>query len=355
MSALAALLTLLAAYLLGAVPFGFLVARARGVNIFEHGSGNIGATNVGRIFGRPSGVLVFALDFAKGALPVALAYVIKPRFDEDYWSRGHVEVAAGMAAFLGHLFPVYLRFRGGKGVAAGLGAVSFLLPTPTLAALFVWLVLLAATRYMSLASIAAVVVLCAAHFRQPASWDLAEPRSWFCAIAGLLVVFKHRSNLKRFILGTENQLRDTFLMRQLNRSLHTLALGLWFGMTVFFTFVVALSLLDSFQSLGKREERETWFPFSPMYAEVSDEIDGPKEQGTRAGDGVAVLEAVGLVAPLARQPAVGRHRLRPGRLAGRTQGPRAARAAQPDDRGFSAHEVRPEAFARRRGCPASIS
>jgi hypothetical protein len=157
-----------------------------------------------------------------------------------------------------------------------------LLPVPTLAGLFVWAVLLVAMRIMSLASIAAVLVLCAAHLRQPAAWDWTEPRSWFCVIAGALVILKHRANIQRLFHGTENQIRDTTAMRQLQKSLHTLALGLWFGMTVFFTFVVALSLLDSFQSLGKSEERQTWFPQSPMYAEIDANLNGPEEQGTRA-------------------------------------------------------------------------
>src|SRR5471030_339925 len=102
---LAATLTVLAAYLVGAVPFGYLVARMRGVNIFEHGSGNIGATNVGRVLGRPLGIFVFAVDFAKGAGPVALAIFLKRAFDDDLWQGGYVEVAAGLTAFLGHIFP----------------------------------------------------------------------------------------------------------------------------------------------------------------------------------------------------------------------------------------------------------
>src|ERR1019366_6783581 len=110
-----AILVILAAYLIGAIPFGYLVARWRGVNIFAHGSGNIGATNVGRILGRKFGLLVFVLDFAKGAGPVALAMLMKRHFDDELWSRGYVEVAAALAAFLGHLFPIYLRFHGGKG------------------------------------------------------------------------------------------------------------------------------------------------------------------------------------------------------------------------------------------------
>src|ERR1017187_1956968 len=104
------LLTPLAGYLIGAIPFGYLVARARGVDIFQHGSGNIGATNVGRILGRPFGVLVFVLDFAKGAVPV-LAALIVAKYTPDGragWRDGWLEVLTGLAAFLGHLFPIYL-------------------------------------------------------------------------------------------------------------------------------------------------------------------------------------------------------------------------------------------------------
>jgi acyl-phosphate glycerol 3-phosphate acyltransferase len=279
---LVATLTILAAYLIGAIPFGYLVARLRGVNIFEHGSGSIGATNVGRILGRELGMLVFVLDFAKGAGPVALALALKSHFDEDLWSRGYVEVAAGLTAFLGHLFPIYLNFRGGKGVATGLGAVVLLVPIPALAGLSVWFVLLCATRYMSLASLAAVMVLCAAHLRQPSSRDWLEPRTWFCLVAGGLVVVRHHANLVRLYQGTENQLKDTIVMRQLSKSLHVLALGLWFGMSVFFTFVVALSLFGTFETLGRQNERETWFPQPLMYQEADDDVSGPTEQGTRA-------------------------------------------------------------------------
>src|SRR5260370_24810556 len=99
---LVATLTILAAYLIGAIPFGFLVARSCGVNIFEHGSGSIGATNVGRILGRKLGLFVFVLDFAKGAGPVALALALKSQFDDILWSLGYVEVAAVLAASVAH-------------------------------------------------------------------------------------------------------------------------------------------------------------------------------------------------------------------------------------------------------------
>lgn len=279
---LVASLTLLAAYFIGAIPFGYLVARMRGVNIFEHGSGNIGATNVGRILGRPFGFLVFVLDCAKGATPVGLALLLKPQFNDALWSRGYVEVAAGLTAFLGHLFPVYLKFRGGKGVATGLGAVALLLPIPTLIAFGVWTIVLCGSRLMSLASISAVLVLCAAHLRLPTAWDWAEPRSWFCVIAGTLVIVKHRANIRRLINGTENQLKENIVMLQLTKSLHVLALGLWFGASVFFTFVVAFSLFGTFEALGEKDKRETWFPRPRMYREADNTVNSPKEQGTRA-------------------------------------------------------------------------
>src|SRR5947208_5009153 len=117
------LLTVLGAYLVGGVPFGYLVARWRGVDIFCAGSGNIGATNVGRILGRRFGILVFVLDFAKGALPVLAASLLPVGQDLTALPPGSAAVAAAVAAFLGHLFPIYLGLRGGKGVATGAGTV----------------------------------------------------------------------------------------------------------------------------------------------------------------------------------------------------------------------------------------
>src|SRR5207237_10375551 len=102
-------LTFLAAYFIGAIPFGYLIARSRGVDILRQGSGNIGATNVGRILGRRCGILVFLLDFAKGALPVVAASWIGETLDSGL-PRSSLAVAAGLAAFLGHLFPIYLGF-----------------------------------------------------------------------------------------------------------------------------------------------------------------------------------------------------------------------------------------------------
>src|SRR6266849_10612035 len=129
--------TILISYLIGAIPFGYLIARWRGVDILKVGSGNIGATNVGRVLGSRFGILVFVLDFAKGAVPVGAAIIVRNSLKVTQGSGdlgslvSALPVLAGLSAFVGHLFPVFLRFHGGKGVATGAGVVAVLLPGPT--------------------------------------------------------------------------------------------------------------------------------------------------------------------------------------------------------------------------------
>src|SRR5579864_7961522 len=147
--------TVVVAYLVGAIPFGYLVAKSRGVDILQQGSGNIGATNVGRVLGRRFGILVFVLDFLKGALPTLTAAAVSRSLRLDL-----PPDALGVSAFLGHLLPIYLRFHGGKGVATGAGVLAVLLPLLALAAVLTWLVVVSASRYVSLASLAAAAVLC---------------------------------------------------------------------------------------------------------------------------------------------------------------------------------------------------
>jgi acyl-phosphate glycerol 3-phosphate acyltransferase len=268
---LAAIPAILFSYLIGAVPFGFIVARLRGVDIFAAGSGNIGATNVGRVLGRKFGVLVFLLDFLKGAFPAAF---VLHAFPEAPW----VAVAAGLAAFIGHMFPVYLRFRGGKGVATGTGVVTVLLPGPTAAAAAVWLATLTAARYVSLASVLAAITLAA--FRilttpQPFASDQATLTA-FSLLAAALVIVRHRSNLARLSRGEENRVSDSPRLTMLARVLHLLALGLWFGSATFFTFVVGLTLFHTFE--GLEGQRPDWLPLTSSLT---------KEQGTRLA-GIAV-------------------------------------------------------------------
>jgi acyl-phosphate glycerol 3-phosphate acyltransferase len=255
-------LVLVASYLFGAIPFGFLVASWRGIDIRHAGSGNIGATNVWRVLGARYGLLVFALDFAKGAIPVLAADWIAGINGDSAgaWGRAGLGVAAGLAAFLGHLFPIYLRLHGGKGVATGAGVVAVLLPIPALTALFTWIAVLAATRYVSLSSMTAAIVLCAVHFARtdrplaPAN----RPLTVFCVVAAVLVFLRHRSNVVRLVKGKENRLGETPTMLRFTKVIHVLAVGLWFGTMVFF-ILATLSLFDTFQRLAASEaDRPSW-------------------------------------------------------------------------------------------------
>jgi glycerol-3-phosphate acyltransferase PlsY len=200
-------LTAVVSYLVGAVPFGYLVARARGRDILREGSGNIGATNVARVLGFRFGLLVFALDFAKGALPVWVAGLL-PAAEGLELPPDTLPVVAGVASFLGHLLPVYLRFRGGKGVATGAGVITVLVPLVSLAALAAWGLVLALTRYVSLASLTAAVLIVA--FRlwwTSAPWDRSHVVvTTFCAAGAALVCVRHHGNIRRLLTGGEHRI-----------------------------------------------------------------------------------------------------------------------------------------------------
>lgn len=193
-------------YLIGAIPFGYLIARARGVDILRQGSGNIGATNVGRVLGKRWGVLVFLLDFAKGALPVLATLQVAAA--ETDLPPDTLPVLAGICAFLGHLFPVYLGFRGGKGVATGAGVAAVLLPALTAVVLAVWAAVLLTTRVMALASLAGAILLPVLRLGWTARpWDQEHiVLTSFCVVACLLVCARHQSNIRRLFAGTENRL-----------------------------------------------------------------------------------------------------------------------------------------------------
>lgn len=192
------------AYLVGAIPFGYLVGRARGVDVMKTGSGNIGATNVGRLLGFRWGALVFLLDFAKGALPVFLVGLVPP--PEDLYPHT-LPVVAGVAAFLGHLFPIYLGFKGGKGVATGAGVIAVLVPLATIIVLAAWGVMLYLTRYVSLASLLAAALLFALRLAlYPAPWSEEQlVVTLFCLVGALLVFLRHHANIRRLLAGTEHR------------------------------------------------------------------------------------------------------------------------------------------------------
>ena len=238
---LLAILALVASYFIGAIPFGWLIARARGVDIFQAGSGNIGATNVGRVLGRRFGLVVFVLDFAKGSVPVALTGLLPMEANEALGLPNALRVGSAVCAFLGHLFPIYLRFRGGKGVATGAGTVFVLMPGPAALALLAWAAATASSRMVSLGSLAAVAMLCAARLlsvRSPFANE-AIVITLFCLGGSVLLVLKHFANLKRILKGTENRLEDKPMFRTVARGIHVLSVGLWFGAMVMFNFIVA--------------------------------------------------------------------------------------------------------------------
>jgi glycerol-3-phosphate acyltransferase PlsY len=217
------LLCIAGAYLLGSIPFGLLIGLSRGIDIRRAGSGNIGATNVGRLLGRRLGVICFALDAGKGAAAVVLGGVVLElvgRPMAPIAAAGPLRVwmwlAVAAAALAGHMFSPWLRFRGGKGVATGFGALLGMWPLltlPALAALITWIIALRAGRYVSLASMVAALSLPAwtlllALVAAP-QLPMAERLRIFlpCIIAtaalGAVVVYKHRANIARLRAGTE--------------------------------------------------------------------------------------------------------------------------------------------------------
>jgi glycerol-3-phosphate acyltransferase PlsY len=275
-------------YLLGAVPFGYLIAKSRGIDILKHGSGNIGATNVGRILGGRLGILVFLLDFGKGALPAAVGIWLDRQAVLEL-PASTLGVGAGLAAILGHLFPVYLGFKGGKGVATGAGVVVVLLPIPFLLAFCIWVFVLITSRYVSLASILAAVSLVLMRLGTQADPFAAENviLTLFCLLASLLVIARHRPNLLRLLRGTENRVKESPAMFLLTKIIHILALGLWFGTSIFFTFIVGLTLFATFDGISAKpaSERPNWLPVPSEYDREppSDKFPNPlrKEQGSR--------------------------------------------------------------------------
>jgi glycerol-3-phosphate acyltransferase PlsY len=187
-------LLLAGAFLLGSIPFGFLAGRMRGIDLREHGSRNIGATNVLRVLGTAPGVTVLLLDALKGYLP---AWYAKHIGLEGWWV-----VATGLCAVLGHIYSPFVRFRGGKGVATSLGVLIALSPLIAGASLLVFVVAVALTRWVALGSILGAItqaVLFCVLPQQPTAYRL------FALVVAAFVIFRHRSNIQRMLSGTENR------------------------------------------------------------------------------------------------------------------------------------------------------
>jgi glycerol-3-phosphate acyltransferase PlsY len=196
-----------AAFLIGSIPTGFLVARARGVDIRTVGSGNIGATNAVRVLGKAWGIGVLLFDFAKGWLacrwvPVLVCGLLHLQHPPDQ-ALGLALVAA-VGAVLGHNFTPWLRFKGGKGIATSAGALVALVPGALLIGLVVWIILFAATRYVSLGSLGAAIAL------PVATWFTThgDPAlTILTTLLGLMAIVKHRTNIRRLLGGTENRIQ----------------------------------------------------------------------------------------------------------------------------------------------------
>jgi glycerol-3-phosphate acyltransferase PlsY len=181
------------AYLVGSIPFAFLLSRRRGVDLRSVGSGNIGASNVLRTSGVRAAILAMVLDGVKGALAVLLAQRL---------AVGHaVPVAAGLASVLGHIYPVWLRFHGGKGVATAAGVFAILTPMSLGVASGVFLIAVWMTRYISVGSLAGGVALAAAAIASDAPTAVAAG----AAVALLIILFRHRANVRRLLAGTERR------------------------------------------------------------------------------------------------------------------------------------------------------
>lgn len=191
---------LVASYLAGSVPFAYLIAGARGVDIRAVGSGNVGATNVGRVLGTKWGVVTFVLDAAKGCVPVIVAPWLYARATGGAvpaW----LGVACGAAAVAGHVWPVWLRFRGGKGVATCAGMLLGVAPAAGIAGAATWGLVFGARRIVSLASIAAALAVALAAWLLYGRTEVWRP--WTLTVLGALVVWRHRSNIRRLLDGTE--------------------------------------------------------------------------------------------------------------------------------------------------------
>ena len=196
MNLTAAFLCAVLPFFISSIPFGYVIGKLKGVDIRQHGSGNIGATNVSRVLGKKYGALVLILDALKGALSVLAVKLYGLPFE--------YQVLAGLFAVLGHCFSPFLRFKGGKGVATGLGAFIVISPKITLLAFFIFLAVFLLTRYVSLSSITAAL-------SYPILFRFLERPSELSfilvSLTSLVIVAKHHSNIERLLKGEEKKFK----------------------------------------------------------------------------------------------------------------------------------------------------
>jgi glycerol-3-phosphate acyltransferase PlsY len=198
------ILAIVLSYLLGSVPFGHLYASARGVDLRKIGSGNTGATNVYRAFGKAPAVGVFGLDVAKGLA----ATLLLARMGEVWLGGGweYTGIACGLAAIAGHVASIFMRFKGGKGVATAVGVFLGLAPLATVICLGIWAVLFAAFRYVSLGSVVGAVALPVMMWLLDRAAVGRDPVFYFALFVAVIVIVTHRSNIGRLLRGKEHKI-----------------------------------------------------------------------------------------------------------------------------------------------------
>lgn len=193
-------------YLFGSIPFGYILAILKGTNIREHGSGNIGATNVGRILGRKYGIIIFVLDLLKGfvavfSIPVIVSNIKFPTSSDDL-----LVTLCGFCAVLGHVFPVYIGFKGGKAVATSFGVFIWLAPIPIAVAFGIWVLTVVVSRYVSLGSvISSLALIGAIIIFEKGPFGTGVFLTVLSIAISILILLKHTSNIQRIIAGTETR------------------------------------------------------------------------------------------------------------------------------------------------------
>ena len=202
------LVTVAVAYLLGSIPTGYLVGLAKGVDVRKVGSGNIGATNAFRTLGKRAGALVLLVDALKGWLatrpmPMLVQQMVAPSAPQDLATQEYLQIIAGVVVILGHNYTCWLHFKGGKGIATSAGVLLALVPITFAAGLGTWIIVCWLTKYVSLGSIAAAVVLPIATWLTPHQ----SPRMIVVTgVMGALAIYKHKGNIERLLNGTESRI-----------------------------------------------------------------------------------------------------------------------------------------------------
>lgn len=200
-------LGILISYLIGSIPFGYVIAFVKGVDIRKEGSGNIGATNVGRVLGRKYGIIIFILDLLKGFLAVFLIPLIISDVKYPATPDNLVVCLCGLGVVLGHVFPVYIGFKGGKAVATGFGVFLWLAPLPILIVFAVWISVVALTRYVSLGSVICVFAMIGIIMGfNEGPFGSGIFLTALSIMIAIIIIFKHISNIQRIIAGTESRI-----------------------------------------------------------------------------------------------------------------------------------------------------